>query len=159
MKIFERPFQGIKDVVDTEQELCLRACVHLLSFEYNACVDVFRMHKGSGFSNGNVRAKHVSLNVKLLPFPFPRSCHSVMWAPSQMFFLISTASNLWCLCLRAYMSERVSPDTREHVCICFTYVPPCETVIHWRGVESALCGPYNAQTFFQLASQVELSDA
>lgn len=66
--------------------------------------------------NGNVRAKHVFVQVQLLPFPFPRLCHSVMWALRQMFLL-----SLWPLKhdMRAYTYTRV------HVCICFTYVTPC----------------------------------
>lgn len=93
--------------------------------------------------------------------PFPRSCHSVMWAPRQKFFLM-----LWpwkrdvCGCVR-YISQRISPHTRVHECICFTCVPPCviSLLIQCGGAESALCGPHNAQTFFQLAGQVGLSGA
>lgn len=96
------------------------------------------------------------LNAKLFPFPFPLSCHSVMWALRQKFFLIFIALKMWCLCLRAYILY-----TRVHSCICFTYVPPCviSLLIQRGGAESALHGPHNAQTFFQLAGQVGLSGA
>lgn len=84
-----------------------------------------------------------------------------MWALRQKLLIILRPRKMWCLCLRVYVLRRISSNTRVHACICFTYVTPCVILfpIQHGGAESALSGPHNAQTFFQLAGQVGLSGA
>lgn len=125
-------------------------CVYVSFFKYNICRHIFGMHWVHSQWQCSCQTCVCSSSTLAFPISSLMSFSNVSTAPNVPLKFM--AFKTWYACIHI------------HTCTCVHLLHLCDSLCDFithkcGGAESALCGPHNAQTFFQFAGQVGLSGA